>query len=161
MDSRRKNSETYNSPEGWLKCSDFWGDVCLGWFVLFSPQIGLGSHSVVQKNRCRLPRVQEGAWTSQYTSTAASDGGSSGRERKRILLVTSVESAFQSTLFRQPKTTARQVNTLSDTGDVPILALLSCHVKHHSSRSERKNLAPQTQSSQTWFSSAHTTHFFL
>lgn len=156
MDSPRKNLETHNPPEGSLKCSDFWGYISVGWFVLFPPQIWIGSNSLVWKSRCRLPKVQEGAGTCQYILTAARNSGGSGRDSKGILLVTSSEPAFQSMLFRQPRTRARQLKTLSATGYVPILALPSCPNNHHSSRSEGGKILPPKPKADKFGFPAHT-----
>lgn len=143
MDSRRKNLETHDPSEGSLKCSDFWGGMFLLLVCAFPPpQIRIGSNSLVRKSRCRLPEVQEGAGACQYISTAARNSGSSGRDSKGLLLVTSAEPPFQSMLFRQPRTRVRQLKTLSATSYVPILALPSCPNNHHSSRSEGGKILP-------------------
>lgn len=163
MDSHWKNLEMHDPPEGSSKCSDFWGEVSVGWFVPFpSPsQIQRKSNSPVRKSRCSLPEVQEGAGTCQDILIAARNSGSSGRDSKGILLVTSAEPAFQSTLFRQPRIRARQLKTLSATGYVPILALSSCPNNHHSSRREGgKILSPKPKADKLGFP-AHTPLLFI
>lgn len=96
MDSHGKNLEMHNPPlmtllRGQLKCSDFRGNIYVGWFVLFITQLLIRSNSPVQKRCCRLSEVQEGAGTCQYILTAARNSGSSGRDSEGILPVTSVE----------------------------------------------------------------------
>lgn len=120
----------------WLCRGHFCWLVC----ALSPPQIRIGSNSLVRQSRCRLPEVQEGAGTCQYISTAAKNSGSSGRNSKEFCWW--LQRSLQSMLFRQPRTRARQLKTLSASGYVPILALPSCPDNHHSSRSEGGKILP-------------------